>query len=80
MLKCDRIDISETIDVDKRNESRECKFCRYWYFLNKNFSYGDGCYAIVQRSTDFENIAITHVKKLHTEFILNILVKIKEKS
>ena len=67
MLKYDRIDISEGIDVDKTNESKECKFCHYWYFLNKNFSYGpftcDGCYGVVQRSTDFKNIAIVHIKK-----------------
>ena len=57
MLKYDRIDIAEGIDLDKTNKSRECKFCHYWYYLNKNFSYGpftcDGCYNIVQRSTDF---------------------------
>ena len=67
MLKYDRIDISQGTDVDKINESRECKFCHYWYFLNKNFSYGpftcDGCYDIVHRSTDFKNIAIGHIKK-----------------
>ena len=67
MLKYDRIDISEGIDVDKTNESRECKFCHYWYFLNENFSYGlftcDGCYDMVQRSTDFRNITIVHIKK-----------------
>ena len=84
MLKYDRIDISEGIDVDKTNESRECKFCHYWYFLNKNFSYGpftcDGCYNIVQRSTDFKDIAIVHVREVHTEFILKILVNIKQKS
>ena len=64
MLKYDRIDISEGIDVHK---SRECKFCHYWYFLNKNFSYGpftcDGCYNIVQKSIDFKIIAIIYVKK-----------------
>ena len=42
-------------------------FCRYWYFLNKNFNYGpftcDGYYNIIQRSTDFKNIAIIYVKK-----------------
>ena len=42
-------------------------FCHYWYYLKKNFTYGpftcDGCYNIVQRSTDFKNIAIVHVKK-----------------
>ena len=84
MLKYDKIDITEGIDVDKTNKSRECMFCHYWYYLNKNFSYGpftcDGCYNIVQKSTDFKNIAIVRVKKPHTELILKILVNIKQKS
>ena len=32
----------------------------------------DGCCDLVQRSTDFKNIAIVHIKKVHTEFIFNI--------
>ena len=32
MLKYDRTDISEGIDVGKTNESRECKFCHYGIF------------------------------------------------
>ena len=71
MLKYDKIDISEGIDVNKTNKSREFKFCHYWYFLNKNFSYGpytcDVCYDIVQRSTDFKNIAIVYIKKKYIE-------------
>ena len=67
MLKYDKIDIAEGIDLKKTNKSRECMFCHYWYYLNKNFSYGpftcDGCCNIVQRSTDFKHIAIIHVKK-----------------
>ena len=67
MLKYDRIDISEGIDVDNTDRSKECMFCHYWYFLNESFSYGpytsDGCYDMVQRSTDFKNIAIAHIKK-----------------
>ena len=66
MLKDDRIDISERIVFNKTNKSRKCMFCHYWYFLNKNFNYGpctcDGCYNIVQRSTDFKNIAIICLK------------------
>ena len=76
MLKCDRIDISAGINVNEANESKGCNFCHYWYCLSKNFSFGsytcDGCYDIVQRSTDFKNIAIVHIKKIHTEFIFNI--------
>ena len=66
MLKYDKIDIIESIDLDRTNKSRKCMFCHYWYYLNKNFSYGpftcDGCYNIVQKSTDFKNIAIVHIK------------------
>ena len=40
MLKYDKIDITESIDLDKTNKSREYMFCHYWYYLNKNFSYG----------------------------------------
>ena len=76
MSKYDRIDISEGSDADKTNKSRECMFCHYWYFLDKNFSYGpytcDGCYNIAQRSTDFKNVAIVHIKKIHAKFIFNI--------
>ena len=66
MLEYDRIDISEEIDVDKTNKSKECMFCHYYYFLNKKFSYGlylcDGCYNMTQKSIDFKNIDIVYVK------------------
>ena len=61
MLKYE-IDIKEGIDLNKTNKSIECIFFHYWYYLNKNFSYGpftcDGCYNIVQKLIDFKNIAI----------------------
>ena len=67
MLEYERIDISEGIDVDMSNKSKECMLCHCWYFLNKNFSDGpylcDGCYNIMQKSNDFKNIAIVHLKK-----------------
>ena len=67
MLEYDRIDISEGIDINKTNKSKECMLCHYWYFLDKNFSYGpylcDGCYNIMQKCNKFKNIAIVHVKK-----------------
>ena len=67
MLEYDKIDISEGIDVDMSNKSKECMLCHCWYFLNKNFSDGpylcDGCYNIMQKSNDFKNIAIVHLKR-----------------
>ena len=48
-------------------KSKECMLYHYWYFLDKNFSYGpylcEGCYNIIQKSINFKNIAITHIKK-----------------
>ena len=50
MLEYGRIDISEVIDDNKTNLSKEYILCHYWYFLDKNFSYGpylcDGYYSI----------------------------------
>ena len=67
MLEYERIDISEGINVHMSSKSKECMLCHYWYFLDKNFSYGpylcDGCYDISQKSADFKNIAIVHVKE-----------------
>ena len=48
------------------NQKNAC-FVIIGIFLDKNFSYGpflcDGCYNIVQKSNDFKNIVIVHVKK-----------------
>ena len=62
MLEYKRIGISEGIDIDKTNKSKESMLCHYWYFLHKNFSYGpcvcDGCYNMTQKSIGFKNIDI----------------------
>ena len=39
MLEYDRIDISEGIDINKTNTSKECDICHYWCFLNENINY-----------------------------------------
>ena len=81
MLKYDKIDITEGIDVDKTNKSRECIFCHCWYYLKENFRYGpftcDGCYNIVQKSADFKNIAIVRVKKSPYKIYCNDISKHK---
>ena len=67
VLEYNRIDIPEGIDINKTNKSKKCMLCHYWYFLDKNFSYGpylcDGRYNIMQKSIDSKNIAIAHVKE-----------------
>ena len=39
MLCYDRIDVSESIDVNKTNTSKECILCHYCYFLDKEFKF-----------------------------------------
>ena len=47
--------------------TQKSMFCRYWYYLDKDFTYGpylcDGCYNIMQKSIDLKNIVIVHIKK-----------------
>ena len=77
MLEYNRIDISEGIDVDKTNKSKECMLFHYCYFLDKNFSYGpylcDGYYNIMEKPIDFKNIAIAYIKgsayRIHFQYM-----------
>ena len=42
MLEYDRIDISEGIDINKTNKSKECKIFHYWHFRDIGFKYVKG--------------------------------------
>ena len=59
MLEYDRIDISEGIDINKCEEtSRRCSLCNFFYFLDKNFSYGpflcNGCHDMSLKAVSME--------------------------
>ena len=63
MLEYDRIDISESIDINKCEEtSRECSLCKLYYFIDKNFKYGpylcDGCYDMSMKAASMQNLTI----------------------
>ena len=66
MLEYDRVDISEEIDVNKTNLSKECDICHYWYFKDIGFKYEsylcNGCHDLMQKAMSFNNIAIVYVK------------------
>ena len=76
MLKYDRIDISEGVDAEKTNGSRECKFCHYWYFLNENLVRVHLLVMLVMIWCKFQQILkillLFILKKLPTEFIFSI--------
>ena len=66
MLEYERIDISEGIDVNKTNLSKECDICHYWYFKDIGFKYEkylcNGCHDLLQKAMSFNNVAIVYIK------------------
>ena len=66
MLEYDRIDISEGIDVNKTNLSKECDICHYWYFKDIGFKYEpylyNGCHDLMQKAMSFNNFPVVYVK------------------
>ena len=67
MLEYEKIDISDGIDVNKSDKSKECMLCHYWYFLDKSFRYGPylchRCYDMMQKCNKLKNIAIVDIKE-----------------
>ena len=66
MLEYEGIDISEGIDLNKSDKSKECSICHYWYFLCKNFNYEsylcNGCHDLMQNAMNFDDVAIVSIK------------------
>ena len=66
MLEYDGIDISEGIDINKTNASKEFDICHYWYFLDKNFNYEpylcNGCHDLMQKAMNFNDVTIVSIK------------------
>ena len=63
MLEYDRIDISEGININKCEETcKKCSLCEFYYFLDKNFSYGpflcNGCYDMSLKAVSMQNLTI----------------------
>ena len=66
MLEYDRIDISEGIDVNKSDKSKDCDIFHYWYFLDKSFDHEpylcNGCHDLMEKAMSFNNVAIVSIK------------------
>ena len=67
MLEHDGINISEGIDVNETNASKECDICLYWYFKDIGFKYDsylcNGCHDLMQKVMSFNDVAIVCVKE-----------------
>ena len=70
MLEYDTIDISEGIYINKCEEnSARCSLCNFYYFLDKNFSYGpflcNGCYDMSLKAVSMQNLTIINHNGSH---------------
>ena len=67
MLEYDRIDISEEIDVNETNASKECDICHYCYFKDIGFKYEpylcNSCHDLMQKAMSFNDAVIVYVKR-----------------
>ena len=73
MLQCNRIDVSEGIDIDKTDASKECMFCHYWYFKD-GFKIGshvcDNCYNILMTAYNLKYLAVLNLRGFDHKCIL----------
>ena len=74
MIQHKRIDISEGIDINKSNKSKECIICHYWYFkdIGQKFEQHvcNGCHDISMMAYELENITTLNVKCVDSRYDL----------
>ena len=66
MLEYDRNDISEGIDVNRANASKECDIFLHLCFFNKSCKYEpylcNGFHDLMQKAINFNDVAIVSIK------------------
>ena len=61
-----KINISEKIDVNKTNASKDCEVCHYWFFKDSGFKFEEHvcnkCHDLLTIAYSLKNIAILNEK------------------
>ena len=82
MLEYDRIDISEGIDANKKNASKEYDICHYWYFNDIGFKcepYFSNCHhGLIQKSINLMMLLLLLLKEVIMEIIIGIWAKMMQ--
>ena len=62
MLRYQKIDISEGIDINKTNASKEYELCHYWFFKDIGFKFEEHvcnrCHDLLMMAHSLKNIVI----------------------
>ena len=66
MLRYQKIDISEGIEIDKTNASKECELCHYWFFKDIGFKFEEHvcnkCHDLLKIAYTLKDIAILNAR------------------
>ena len=66
MLWYQKIDVSEGIDINKTNASKECELCHYWLFKDIGFKFEEHvcnkCHDLLTIAYSLKDIAILNAK------------------
>ena len=66
MLRYQKINISEGIDGNKTNASKECEFCHYWFFKGIVFRFQEyicnKCHDLLMIAYSLKDITILNAK------------------
>ena len=66
MLRYQKIDVSEGIDINKTNASKEYELCHYWFFKDIGFKFEEHvcnkCHDLLTMAYSLKNIAILSAK------------------
>ena len=67
MLRYQKIDVSEGIDINKTSASKECELYHYWFFKDIGFKYEEhvcnGCHDLLKMAYSLKNIAPLNAKR-----------------
>ena len=73
VYKYEKISVSERIETNKTNTSKEWMLCHYWYFKDVGFKFehvSDKCHNVLMTAYEFKNIIILNVKGVDSRCIL----------
>ena len=66
MIRYQKIDISEEIDVNKTSASKKCEICPYWFFKDIAFKFQEHvcnkCHDLLTIAYSLKDIAILNAK------------------
>ena len=68
MLQYERIDVSEGVDLNKSDKSKECIICHFWYFKDIGYKYQphvcNGCHDLTMVVYDLNYFMILHINSI----------------